>query len=141
MYQVSGHFTAHPLSNPKKMRGFLSQQDFWVNASLQKIFVNAMDADYLLGTMIWLLKRASAVKFTFEMYYRSKGANAERLEQLENLTAEKFIRDTPLFRAMQTRYLELMQEDELVIPSISLAGMADSDKDNDSDDFFPDREY
>jgi len=132
-YYRDEHFTKHPLSNPKKMREFLSQTRYWVDAQFSKVRIRDMDSDYLLSTMIHLLNRSVAVRFIYETYYELKGANTEKLEELRALTAEQFIRDTPLFRAMHHRYIKLHQDDELVIPSV----LAVEDDDEDYDDGSP----
>lgn len=117
-YDRQEHVTRHPLSNPKKMREFLSQTRYWVDASLSKVRIKDMDSDYLFATMLFLIKRAAQVHFSFEMYYVLKGADMEKIDELRGLSPEKFIRQTPLFSKMQSRYLQLNSEDELVIPSV-----------------------
>lgn len=124
---IRGHVTRHPLSNPKKMREFLSQTRFWVDSSLTKIRIKEMDSDYLLATMIWLIKRAAETKFTYEMYYLVKGANADKLDELAALSSEQFIRQTPLFQKMWMRYIHLMKDDDLVIPSATESFSGDDD--------------
>lgn len=110
-------FHVHPLSDPKKMHSFLSQGKYWVDATLAKRPLKEMETDHLLSTMLWLIKRAGAVKFTFEMHYRVKGADAEKLEELANMTAEHFIRNTVLFQSLERRYLKrIKNEEEMILP-------------------------
>lgn len=130
------HLSQHPLSNPKKMREFLSQQRYWVDANLSKVRLADMDQDYLLATMLWLIDRAAKVKFTYEMYYEIKKPEAEKLQELRQLSSETFIRQTPLFEAMKARYLRSSLDDDLVIPTISLddeLNFQDSELDDDGD--------
>jgi len=127
----------HPLSNPKKIRGFLAQTAFWVDGSMQKVYIREMDADRLFATMAWLLKRATGVKFAYEMYHEVKGADADKLEQLKAMPAETFMRQMPLFEGMRRRYLRLMKDDEIVIPTLVLDDIPDSDDEAETagDDF------
>jgi hypothetical protein len=128
-----GHVNVHPLSNPKKVREFLSQHRYWVNATRAQIRIRDMDSEYLFSTMLWLLKRAIAVKFTMEMYYAAKGADDEKLAELRGMSAEVFIRQTPLFNRMETRYLELAKEEEFIIPRFNALVDSDDDEGYDHD--------
>jgi predicted metal-dependent hydrolase len=104
------HLTTHPLSSDKRIKEFLNQKKFWINAAMERVRVKDMDSQYLLATMMWLIERAPKVKFQYEMYLRSTGASPEDIAHVADETGEYWIKATVLFQSMQTRYLKLLAE-------------------------------
>lgn len=99
-------YTAHPLSNPRKVRDFLHQEKYWVDAQLERLRIKDMGADHLAATMAFLLERSVKVFFYEDL----------RGEVLQGIPGN-WIEDprirmmaTPLFRAMKTRYLKIMDQ-------------------------------
>lgn len=99
----------HPLSNPAKVRSFLHQEKYWVNAQLERIKVKDMDADHLASTMAFLLERANKVFFHEDL-------RAEVREMPVDWLEDPRIRmmATPLFRKMKERYLKIMRDGRTV---------------------------
>ena len=100
-----GHYQRHPFEDPKSAIRFLKQEDFWADGSYNRIAIAEMEPDYVLATMHHLLRRAASLKLTLELYYHKSGAKPELIEKLEKMSPEKFIRETPLFKALKTAYL------------------------------------
>lgn len=105
-----GHFTSHPLSTPEQVVKFLRQGRYWVDAQLSRVSIENMETDYVLSVMLWLVKRSPSVKLAMELHYEVKGANAEKLETFRQISPYDFIRDTPIFKALHSRYIESMQD-------------------------------
>lgn len=102
------HLRSHPLNldNPKKIRLFLQQDRFWVNANLEEVRVKNMDAEYLFSTMVWLMKRAPEVTLAVWLDLSSRGEAP--IDSISVGEPYFYIRNTPLFRKLEERYLKLM---------------------------------
>jgi hypothetical protein len=100
------HLRSHPLNldNPKKIRLFLQQDRFWVNANLEEVRVKNMDAEYLFSTMVWLMKRAPEVTLAVVLDLVSHG----EVTQFSPADPYQYIHSTPLFQKLEERYLKLM---------------------------------
>jgi hypothetical protein len=100
------HLRQHPLNldNPRKVRLFLEQERFWVNAGLEEVRVKNMDVDYLFSTMIHLIKRSPELALTVYLDLAQRGDQPADLISNPYL----FIRTTPLFRRLEERYLKLV---------------------------------
>lgn len=96
----AGHYRVHPLNldTPRRINEFLAQDKFWVNAGLEKIRIKDMDSDYLLSTMIWLLKRAPEVFLVMNMF--------EGID--DGLCPHYQIQQTTLFMKLRERYTKLV---------------------------------
>ena len=103
------HYQQHPLASPTSASVFLDQDKFWVNRDLERVKIKEMDQDYLMSTMIWLLKRAEELKFALELHFA--GASPESQDDsyiaFMELDARKWIRNTKLFSRLQSRYTKL----------------------------------
>lgn len=103
------HLRTHPLNldNPKKIRIFLNQDKYWVNAGLEEVRIKEMDIEYLFSTMLHLLGRAPQVVlalYLHEMQDRIPGVDGP----LVLTDPYQHIANTPLFQKLQDRYLKLM---------------------------------
>jgi len=103
--KASGHFQRHPFEEAKSAIRFLKQEEFWADGSYNRIAIADMEPDYQLATMHHLLRRAASLKLTLELYYHKNSAKPELVERLEKMSPEKFIKETPLFRALKSAYL------------------------------------
>lgn len=113
MYQTGiRHVQVHPLNldRPKRIRAFLGQDKYWVNAQLEQVRIKDMDAEYLLATMIWLLKRAPEVYLVLDLdSILNAGTDPIEVANVSLATSPDNIQSTPLFLKLRERYLKLVK--------------------------------
>jgi hypothetical protein len=97
------HYRDHPLSlnYPTRIKRYLEQDKFWVNAEREAIKIKDMDAEYLLASMIWLMKRSPELYLVMDLA-------ATGGDDMPN--GMWMIQQTPLFTKMRQRYLKLTNE-------------------------------
>ena len=113
----SFHFQSHPLSNPRKIEGFVTQEKYWVNANFEQVRIKDMDLSYVVAAMTWLVKRAPEVKLALELYYRVHEA-PEAHREWDLMHSEQWIKQTRLFQKFLSRF-DKLSEYQVAKPKIA----------------------